>query len=69
MGDGRDHVTYPEVMTGPERQRVDEQNELLRAAAAERLGEDPEVIVIRKSDEQLRKEAEDLGLTEARAQR
>jgi hypothetical protein len=62
-------VTYHVLMTGPERQRVDERDELLRAAAAERLGEDPEVIVIRRSDEQLRKEAEDLGLTEARAQK
>lgn len=50
------------------RVKLDEQAELLHAAAAERLGEDPPVIVIRRSDEQLRNEAEAAGLTEARAQ-
>lgn len=54
-------------MTEP-RQRVSQEDELLRAAAAQRLGEDPQVIVIRRSDEQIRKEAEELGLTEERAQ-
>jgi hypothetical protein len=47
---------------------LDQENELLRRAAADRLGEDPQVIVIRRSDEQIRKEAEEQGLTEARAQ-
>lgn len=41
-----------------DRVKLDEQAELLRAAAAERLGEDPPVIVIRRSDEQIRKQAE-----------
>lgn len=53
-------------MTAPV--KLDQQNELLRAAAAERLGEDPQVIVIRQSDERIRKLAEEQGLTEARAQ-
>jgi hypothetical protein len=52
---------------GP-RERFSNEDELLHAAAAQRLGEDPQVVVIRKSDEQLRKEAEEQGLTEARAQ-
>ena len=60
-------MTYHQVMTEP-RQPVTQEDEMLRAAAAERLGEDPTVIVIRRSDEQIRKQAEDLGLTEARAQ-
>jgi hypothetical protein len=55
-------------MTEPQRQRVTQEDELLRAAAAQRLGEDPPVVVIRRSDEQLREQAERDGLTEARAQ-
>ena len=47
---------------------LDQDNELLRRAAADRLGEDPPVTVIRQSDEQIRKQAEEQGLTEARAQ-
>jgi hypothetical protein len=50
------------------RVKFDEQNEMLRRAAADRLGEDPQVIVIRQSDEQIRQQAERDGLTEARAQ-
>ena len=66
-------MTYHQLMTQPDqasepRQRVTQEDEQLRAAAAERLGEDPQVIVIRRSDEQIRKEAEELGLTEERAQ-
>lgn len=40
------------------RVKFDEQGEMLARAAAERLGEDPQVIVIRRSDEQIRKQAE-----------
>jgi hypothetical protein len=47
---------------------LDQENELLRRAAADRLGEDPPVIVIRQSDEQIRKLAEERGLAEERAQ-
>ena len=62
-------MTYHQDVTEPDaRQRVSQNDEMLRAAAAQRLGEDPQVIVIRKSDEQIRKEAEKQGLTEARAQ-
>ena len=61
-------MTYHQAMAQPDRQPVTQQDEMLRSAAAERLGEDPVVIVIRRSDEQIRKQAEDLGLTEARAQ-
>ncbi len=61
-------MTYHQLMTEPARQPVTQEDEMLRAAAAQRLGEDPQVIVIRRSDEQIRKEAEDLGLTEERAQ-
>lgn len=50
------------------RVKFDEQAELLRQAAADRLGEDPQVVVIRQSDEQIRKQAEEQGLTEERAQ-
>lgn len=50
------------------RVKLDERDELLRAAAADRLGTDPQVIVIRQSDEQIRKQAEEAGLTEERAQ-
>lgn len=48
--------------------KFDERDEMLRRAAADRLGEDPRVIVIRQSDEQIRRQAEEQGLTEARAQ-
>ena len=64
-------MTYHVAMTEPagaQRQRVTQEDELLRAAAAQRLGEDTPVIVIRRSDEQLREQAERDGLTEARAQ-
>lgn len=63
-----DQVTYHERMAVEGRVKLNEQDELLRAAAAERLGEDPQVIVIRQSDEQIRKQAKADGLTEARAQ-
>ena len=51
-------------MTEPEqpRQRVTQDDEMLRSAAAQRLGEDPQVIVIRQSDEQIAKQAEEQGL-------
>ena len=50
-------------MTEPEqpRQRVTQDDEMLRSAAAQRLGEDPQVIVIRKSDEQIAQQAEEQG--------
>lgn len=50
------------------RVKLDERDELLRAAATDRLGTDPQIIVIRQSDEQIRKQAEEAGLTEERAQ-
>lgn len=50
------------------RVKLDEQAEMLRAAAADRLGDEPKVIVIRRSDEQIREQAERDGLTEERAQ-
>jgi hypothetical protein len=40
------------------RTKLDERDEMLRAAAAERLGEDSKVVVTRQSDEQIRKQAE-----------
>lgn len=40
------------------RKKFDERDELLRAAAAQRLGGDPQVVVLRQSDEQIRKQAE-----------
>lgn len=55
-------------MAVEDRARLDQKDELLRAAAADRLGEDPQVVVVRQSDEQIRKEAERQGLTEERAQ-
>ena len=55
-------MTYHQVMTEPGRQRVSQEDELLRSAAAQRLGEDPQVIVIRQSDEQIAKQAEEQGL-------
>lgn len=47
-------------MTQPERQRVTQQDEILRDAAAERLGEAGPVVVLRPSDEQLRREVEEM---------
>lgn len=44
------------LMAVEDRVKLDQEDELLRAAAAERLGKDPEVIVIRRSDEQVRKQ-------------
>ena len=56
-------MTYHQLMAQPEqRQRVSQEDELLRSAAAQRLGEDPQVIVIRQSDEQIAKQAEEQGL-------
>lgn len=55
-----DQVTYHQVMTAPERQRVTQQDEILRDAAAERLGEAGPVIVLRPSDAQLRREVEEM---------
>lgn len=45
-------------MTVPERRRVTQEGEILRAAAAERLGEAEPVEVLRRSDEQIRQQAE-----------
>lgn len=53
-------MTYAEVMGQSERQRVTQGDELLRAAAAQRLSEEPEVVVLRRSDEQVRREAEEI---------
>lgn len=56
-------MTYHQLMAQPEqRRRVSQEDELLRSAAAQRLGEDPQVIVIRQSDEQIAKQAEEQGL-------
>lgn len=46
-------MTYPLVMAESDRQRVTQEDEQMRAAASERLGEDPPVIVLRRSDEQI----------------
>jgi hypothetical protein len=46
-------------MTAPaERKRVTQDDEILRDAAAQRLGEDLKVVVLRRSDEQLRREVD-----------
>lgn len=45
-------------MTAPERQRITQAGELLHDAAAERLGEAGLVEVLRRSDEQVRQDAE-----------
>lgn len=44
------------IVAVSDRVKLDQEDELLRAAATERLGTDPEVIVIRRSDEQVRKQ-------------
>ena len=52
-------MTYHQVMAVEGRQKFDEQAELQHKAAEERLSEDMEnVVVIRESDERLRKQAE-----------
>lgn len=56
-------------MAVEDRVALNQDDELLRRAAADRLGEDPPVTVIRRSDEQIRKQAEADGLIEERAQR
>jgi hypothetical protein len=53
-------------MAVDDRVALDQENELLRRAAADRLGEDPVVVVIRRSDEQIRKQAEREDLGEVR---
>lgn len=47
-------------MTAPERQRVTQEGEILHDAAAERLGEAGPVEVLRRSDEQIRQQAEEI---------
>lgn len=43
-------------MAVEDRVKLDQEDELLRAAAAERLGKDPKIVVIRRSDEQVRRQ-------------
>lgn len=53
-------------MSAPDRQRITQEVELLRDAAAERLGEAGPVEVLRRSDEQIRQEVEEtIALEEA----
>ena len=57
-------MTYHQLMTEPApRQRVSQEDEQLRAAAAQRRGEDPQVVVIRQSDEQIAKLAQEQEAT------
>jgi len=47
-------------MTAPDRQRVTQESEVLRDAAAQRLGEAGPVVVLRRSDEQVEREVEEI---------